>query len=270
MLPSFTYCESLTWIPEWGAQIGLAETGLQPLNLLSNLIFWWVAWRIYRHLKRSTSHRLRPLSLGGALSDSSLRRNDDTLISGTTRHALGLIIAISLVMGINSTLWHWTMEIWALGLDVTAIALGISILLWHYLRARWALRPVTCTALIIGFLLASAGARTLGPEQAWLMSGAFFPAILGLVIFAGLEPMTTRTAPDEARRQAFIDMVFLLFGALCLGVGILFRIQDLPWCQSFAWGTFGTHFLWHIGAGLAYACFARVVSRLITPKPHHD
>jgi hypothetical protein len=142
-------------------------------------------------------------------------------------HRFGLIL-----IALASMLWHSVSTPWALALDIVAIALWFGLYACDY----WRIQRVDASVLsgvFVGLLVLSASLGFALKPSLPMMSGAFIP--YGLVLLA-----LCMTKPDM-RLVGIASLLALLFA-------IVMREADLALCTL---NPYGTHFLWHLGAGLS-------------------
>lgn len=151
------------------------------------------------------------------------------------RFGRGLHIYGLVAIGVASAAWHATGLLALLWLDIAAIAVFCVAYAVDWARvakfkAAYALR-VAAVGLAASFVSAA-----LFQPVAPLLSGAFAPFWLALTIGA-----VSRRTPSASRRVCGLS-------ALAMALAIIAREGDLAACAAFPGGT---HFFWHIGAGLS-------------------
>ena len=189
------YCERI------GAGL-LAE----PVNLFTNVAFFIAAWAAW-----SLSHRSNGLS-------SDIR----------------VLIALSIVIGAGSGLFHVFATGWARVLDEIPILLFQLWYLWLYARRIMTLREEFAAASIAGYLVAAISCR----QFPHLLNGslAYAPALilmLGLGLYHFLQ--------HKAERSLLLATTGVFLASLVL------RSIDEAVCP---YVPTGTHFLWHILNGV--------------------
>lgn len=143
MTDLFTHCEHIIF---WGAT--------QPLNVLSSVAFWFVAWWLYHH------HRPKVWS-----------------------YPFWLVAGIEFI-GWASIFWHFTHSTLGIALDISSVVVWLAFYSVYILHknCRWSYLAGSAAAL--AFLALSWGlGRVLNP---WLLqtSGAFIPLTI-LLLLAG-------------------------------------------------------------------------------------
>jgi hypothetical protein len=174
----------------------------EPLNALSNLAFF-IAAALLAHDAR----RLR-----------------------AWRPDIALLVALTVLVGIGSTVFHTVATTWAQWLDLVPILLFQLAFLWIYaLRMlKWA--PVPSALLVAGFLAVALYARQF-PEP---LNGSITYAPAIVAIFA-LGVHQRATHPGRAP--------LLLIAAGVFTVSLFLRTIDAAACERFP---LGTHFFWHV------------------------
>lgn len=207
--PLLLYCERLGPGP-WG----------EPLNALSNLGYFWFAWKLASEG-----------DTGGTQPASRLR-------------ILAVLIAL---VGAASLTFHTLATRWANVLDIAAIGIFNAVFLVMFLRviARW---PVPgALAAAAGFVLLDRAAAALLPAGLLNGSVAYLPALATL---AALTVHALRIAPAAGR--------LMLAAALTFLVALTARTLDRSLCEAWPWGThFVWHLLtarvlWQIARALRY------------------
>ena len=157
--------------------------------------------------------------------------------------AIGVLLLLTLAIGIGSFLFHTFATRWAALADVLPITLFILTYLVLIVRRGFEWRWPWAILVGIAFLPLSAaiasGARMATGDLLGGSSG-YLPA-LGALIVCGLLLKRYKTASGQA----------LLLAAGLFLISLLFRTIDEPLC---ALAPLGTHFLWHVlnGALLGY------------------
>ena len=174
----------------------------EPANALSNVAFFAAAWLLARDVRRLASWP----------------------------PAIALLVALTVVVGIGSTVFHLLATTWAQWLDLVPILLFQLAFLWIYgLRIlRWS--PVPSALLVAAFLAIALYARQF--QEPLNGSITYAPALLA--IFAlGLHHRATQ--PREPP--------LLLIAAGLFTVSLFLRTIDMATCEAFP---LGTHFFWHL------------------------
>lgn len=196
----------------------------EPLNALSNVAFIIAAWAAWILARRSQ----------------------------TVAADIWILIALSIVIGIGSALFHIFATGWARFLAEVPILLFQLWYLWLYLRTMMALTPQSAIASIAGYVAAAYFAR----EFSSLVNGSliYAPALivmLSLGVYHALERRAGR--------------YLLLAAASVFLTSLLFRSIDEAVCPYIP---AGTHFLWHMlnGVVLYLSMRALIVSRRRRPS----
>ncbi|HET8577236.1 MAG TPA: ceramidase domain-containing protein [Methylomirabilota bacterium] len=192
-------------------------TGLfdEPLNAVTNGSFFIAVWLTWRHGKR-----------------------EDALSPG-----LWVLIALSIAVGIGSTLWHTLATPWAQLLDVTPILLFQLCFLWLYGRGRVGLRWEVVAPLLVLYVAAALWGRQ---HREWLNGILAYTPALVLSLVVGLDHYL------RSRREPFL----VLAAAAVFCLSLFFRTIDLAVCRSLP---VGTHFLWHTLNGVVLFLLMRTV-----------
>lgn len=182
------------------------EPFAEPLNALSNLAFFYFAWRLW--------------------SDAGQEKAPS--IAARMRW-LAVLIAL---VGIGSVAFHTFATAWARILDLAFIGIFNVLYLFFFLEsvARWPRRWVFVAAA--GFLVVDRMAAMLGLANVLQGSGTYLPAVSALL---ALTLYALRIAPRAGHMMAGASAVFLF--------SLTARTIDLLACSSWPWGT---HFLWHL------------------------
>jgi len=181
----------------------------EPVNAITNAAFFvaaWYAWRDARALGRT---------------DASTR----------------LLIALTVVIGIGSALFHTFATGWARVLDELPVLLLQLIYLWAYTRRVLGVRRWLAAGLMAAYLALALYCRGFGH----LLNGSlvYTPAML----------MALGLGIAHWRRQPKLRLL-LLGAAALLGAAVVLRTFDASVCAAFP---LGTHFLWHLlVAGVVY------------------
>ena len=167
-----------------------------------------------------------------------------------------LLIGITAVIGIGSFLFHTLATRWAAIADVVPILLFIVVYLALVCRRFFGLGWPLAISIGLAYVPASIGFRLLWREIAdggWGATGGYLPAIVALVVAAGL---LTRRRHRAARPLALAAALFSL--------SLTFRSLDAPLCGTIP---FGTHFLWHLLNGALLFWLMLTMLRHGAPPP---
>lgn len=190
----------------------------EPLNAITNLSFFVAAW----------------LALRAAQA------------RGRMDWPMRILIALTVAIGVGSTLFHTFAQRWAGVADVAPILLFILVYLflalWRYFGARaWEAATLALAFMFFAAGLRSAAAGALPP----VMDGAtgYLPALLAL-LFCGVFLAIRR----HASASWLLGATLIFTGSLTL------RTLDPQLCEAFP---MGTHFGWHLlnGAVLGVLMF---------------
>lgn len=178
----------------------------EPLNALTNVAFLIAAWAAWSLARRS---RIVPADIW-------------------------MLIALSIVIGIGSALFHTFATGWARILDEVPILLFQLWYLWLYMHRIMARAPGLAAATIAGYLAAA----YLGRQFPLLLNGSlvYAPALilmLGLGLYHFLQHKAGRC--------------LLLGGMGVFVISLVLRSIDEAACP---YVPTGTHFLWHILNGV--------------------
>jgi hypothetical protein len=191
----------------------------EPLNALSNLGFMvaglWL-WRLA--IRRGEPASLRALPL------------------------------LMVLIGLGSASFHTVARQWAEVLDVLFIALFIYWFVACYARHAWRLPwswALPCMALFHGF-----GLLVTRPFHSGDFNGsvAYFPALLGLLIFAAL----------SAWRHGMRAGTWFFAAAGMFSLSLALRSSDLALCTDWP---YGTHWAWHLLNALTLSLASLGISR---------
>ena len=190
------YCERVAF-QLWG----------EPLNTVSNIAFFIVAFLIYR--KQKIAAQSRP--------------NWDLLI----------LILLIVAVGTGSSLWHLLARHWALWADRVPILLFISLYFISCLARIFKLKIRTIVILFFMFHIINSMAQWYFPAGSFNGSLFYIPT---LVFLAGITLSTSGKKYMTIRAHYFYALLFFI-------TAIVFRTIDLPICDTIS---VGTHFIWHI------------------------
>ncbi|MEP3048633.1 MAG: ceramidase domain-containing protein [Roseibium sp.] len=154
------------------------------------------------------------------------------------------LIAVVLLTGIGSFLFHTYATKWASLADVIPIAIFIHVYLLFALRRFLGLHWVVSICIVIGFFVLS---PMVGEVWAPVIgsSAAYLPALLAIFVVGGM----------SYQRDKGLGEQVLAIGVL-FTVSLTFRMLDEPLCAQWA---LGTHFLWHILNSLVLYALLRVL-----------
>jgi hypothetical protein len=153
-----------------------------------------------------------------------------------------VLIALIVVVGVGSALFHTVATVWARWGDV--IPIGLALLWFLKVFLRRILRLDT-RAVVLGFLAFGAVTGLLAlavPAPLVNGSNSYFGTLAALLAMA----VAVRRQADAARVAA--TWPFYLAAAGVFGVALVCRSVDEAVCA--AW-PYGTHFLWHTLNGVA-------------------
>lgn len=171
----------------------------EPLNALSNLAFFYGAWRLWGETREGP------------------RRS--------RRAVLGLAVLIALV-GAGSLAFHTAATAGTRILDLLFIGIFNVVYLACFLRLAADWPAWRAGAAVLGFLAADRGAATLGLGGVLNGSGTYLPAVAAL---AALTAYGLRLSPAAGRVMLSATAVFL--------VSLAARTVDQSLCGSWPWGT---------------------------------
>jgi hypothetical protein len=179
----------------------------EPLNAVTNIAFLfaaWAAWSLARRRARS------------ALAD------------------IWMLIALSIVIGIGSSLFHVFATAWARILDELPILLFQLLYLWLYMRRIMAQTPAIAAASIAGYLAVA----YLGRQFPLLLNGSlvYAPALM-LLLGLGLYHFL----------QHKVERYLMLAATGVFVISFVLRSIDKAACPYIP---IGTHFWWHILNGI--------------------
>jgi hypothetical protein len=189
----------------------------EPLNAVSNAAFFVAAAVAFLHWRRA---------------------------GGRDTPAL-LLILVAVAIGIGSTIFHTVATRGAILLDIIPIAIfiaGYLVLVWRrYLKFGL----VSAIAALAVFEVISFTLPGIAPPGLLNRSAPYLPALLMLVVFAGMVQGKTRANSPESATSQWLWVAAGLFAA-----SFFLRSIDLAVCRFFP---FGTHFIWHcLNAAVLY------------------
>ena len=206
----------------------------EPLNTASNIGFLLAAWGIWRLVPRRV---VGPAGSAGRAPGS--------------RRALRVLFALALAVGVGSTLFHVTAQVWSRAVDNGLIVAFELAFLWCYLRAAMRLsRPVAGTA--IGVFALAVG-YSLQMHDLPGGSVPYFPALAAIVGLGVFHRVRTGAANGPAAR----GRNDLLAAATVFAVALALRTVDNAICP--AWPA-GTHFVWHLLNGIVMYLSVRALA----------
>jgi hypothetical protein len=177
----------------------------EPANVLSNIAFFVAAW-----------------SLGRDARHLGWRPN------------IALLMALIVIVGIGSTVFHMVATTWAQWLDLVPILLFQLAFLSIYARRELGWPPLAAGLLAAAFLAVALYARQF-PEP-FNGSITYAPAIVAIFVL-GLHHQAIH--PRERP--------LLLYAAGVFTVSLFLRTIDAAACERFP---VGTHFFWHLLNGV--------------------
>jgi hypothetical protein len=173
----------------------------EPVTAASNLAFFVAAYVLFRHVR------------------------------GHDRDFRVLATLIALI-GAGSLAFHTFATYWAAVADRLAIALFIWFYLQRVLVRLAGLGPLTATAIVIGYAVASRLVESAFPPGALNGSVSYLPALAALLLITAWVGVARRRL---LRPFVLASLVFL--------ASLTLRSVDLAVCPTFS---IGTHFLWHV------------------------
>ena len=126
----------------------------QPVNTLSNIIFWIVAIWIYNNKNKAIINV----------------------------KAVYILTAAAFFVGLDSAIWHLTSLGWALYLDITSISIYSAISMFLVFRHVIKFSTAKSIQKLVIVLIACALCKDLYPDIFTLNTGAFVPIALALFI----------------------------------------------------------------------------------------
>ncbi len=149
--------------------------------------------------------------------------------------ALGLI-AVVILIGIGSFLFHTVANRWTLLADVLPITVFIYAYFLVAMRRFLGLGLIAAVTLTIGFAAASWGFGAILPRGFMNGSGSYLPALFALA-----------TVAEVLRRRGHSAWKGLAAASAVFVVSLTARTADQAVCEVFP---LGTHFLWHVLNGV--------------------
>ncbi len=199
---------TLTFLDSYCERAGDAALWAEPINAVSNLLFFYVAYLCWRELRPQAFNRFR-------------KAGD-----------IWLLLVALIGIGIGSGLWHTYANRATMLADVIPITLFINVYLISAMRRVLGLRWLAigiCWGLYQVFTVAAQ--RYLSPDT---LNGSimYVPTYVTLAVLAAA--ILKKHASDG------LEFVFIL-GIFSLS--LIFRTVDLWVCPFLP---LGTHFLWHV------------------------
>ena len=164
-----------------------------------------------------------------------------------------LLIGIVFLVGIGSFLFHTHANRWSLLADVIPITLFIYVYFFIAMRRMMGLGGVGASVVLAAFFLFSFGVTALLPPGFLAGSGSYLPALLALVVVAGL----LHGFGHPSSRALYL-------AAGVFAVSLTFRTLDQAVCDVVP---IGTHFLWHILNGVLLFVLVRAMMQARTILP---
>lgn len=191
------------------------ELWAEPINALTNLLFFVSAWCIWRHSKR--------LNAGSP--------------------GVWLLLALVCAIGIGSFLFHTFATAWAKLMDDLPILLFQLVFLWLYCREVARIRAVPLFVMILGYVLVALSAR----QFTHVLNGSliYAPALIVLLALGLYHLFTQRHEPYILLATAVVFIVALTFrtidNAIC---------ADFPLGSHFLWHSCNALLLYLLMRGL--------------------
>ncbi len=177
----------------------------EPLNTLTNAAFFIAAWLVARDARRL----------------------------GVMRADIVVLVALTVIVGIGSTVFHMLATTWANWLDLVPILVFQLAFLWIYARRELHWGALPDAVLVAAFLAIALYARQFPQLNG---SITYAPALVAICAL-GLHHRATH--PREPP--------LLLVAAGVLTVSLVLRTIDAAACERFP---LGTHFFWHLLNGV--------------------
>lgn len=192
----------------------------EPLNVLTNLAYFWFAWKLWSASATSHPNLVQPQRL-----------------------LAGLIALV----GAASLSFHLLATRGANILDVAFIGLFNVVYLVIFLRvvARWS--GLSAIAAGAGFVLVDRVSAAVLPDGLLNGSGFYLPALATLMV---LVAYAMRIAPASARRMQLAALVFLVsLGARTIDRGLC---AAWPWGTHFVWHLLTAWVLYQLSLALRF------------------
>jgi hypothetical protein len=151
---------------------------------------------------------------------------------GGNDRAVLLLIAIVLIVGVGSFLFHTHANRWSLLADVIPIMVFIYSYFFIAMRRMLGFGSLAAAGLLMGYVLFSFGFSALLPPGFLHGSGSYLPALLAVVAVALV-----------LRARGHPCAMHLFSAAGVFAISLTFRTLDQTVCAAFP---IGTHFLWHL------------------------
>lgn len=164
-----------------------------------------------------------------------------------------ILIALILIIGLGSFLFHTFANRWSLLADVIPITVFIYTFFFIAMRRFFGFGVLAALGLVIAFFAASVGIDRALPPGTLHGSGSYLPAFfalvaVGLVLRSYLHPAASG----------------LLIAAGVFALSLTFRTLDQPLCDFIP---LGTHFLWHGLNGLLLFVLVETAMRARAAPP---
>jgi hypothetical protein len=219
------YCERLS--PGlWG----------EPLNAISNLAFWLVAflvWRGWRRLNLSKNQALAGIESAQAAIHSGANR---------LPWDINALLITQVLIGAGSLAFHTFATRWAAALNVLFIALYLHFYLAVYADRVLAIRWPHAAWGIFVFLILSQTAAWLWAQVAAAIGGAVFMRAGAASGYLGAWSVLLMLVAHSTFKQLPFAK-HLAAAAFVFALSLSLRQIDLPLCSDWRWGT---HFAWHL------------------------
>jgi len=181
----------------------------EPLNVMSNLAFFLVAFLIFKHLHATQNSKNK------------------------TRWDLWLLSGLILAIGIGSSIWHLFALSWTLWADRIPILLFISVFLISFLVRIFRLTLLSAFSLFSLFQIINIAIQLQYPPTTLNGSLFYLPTLVLLIVITII--LWRKNHPEIKRYFQLASILFV--------TAIFFRSIDLLVCDTIP---MGTHFVWHI------------------------
>lgn len=199
----------------------------EPLNFLSNAMFFLAALVIYREMSSLPHEKRRPLLI-----------------------AVGLLV----LTGIGSSLFHSFATRWAEVADVIPIGIFLIYYLWMFLSVLWGADRALIVKGFLGFGAATSFFALTLTQPVFNHSQTYFGTLVALVAMG---------YATWVRRLRRVSLYYWGAGGLFLGA-LVCRSIDLQICPLWP---LGTHFLWHaFNGGVTYLVLKGALVWLNAPE----
>lgn len=201
----------------------------EPLNMATNLVFMAACLLLVR--------RVMQLRAQGAVVPVSAQA----------------LIALIGAMAVSSAAFHMSATRWAGVSDAMAVRLFALafigcylrwLLGWSWMRVALLVPPCAAVALLVPSVL---------PDGVLHGAAPLLPGLFGLMLFATV----LAARGDEAWRP-------IALASISFAIAIFFHRADRPLCSSLP---VGTHFLWHVFAGITAYLMTRTVLERAMRRP---